>query len=260
MAVMDPTGGLRDISTLGRESASFFHEDFSEEEGRPADVPLVSQKKPRRRRTGLPTKQGVRKFNSKLDYHKLNYRARLTLRISSMIVSGTTLGSIGSVLFTYTSTHAKTYEHGGITEDVWPKDMFFDGTYVMLAAALITFVVDLAFFVASIKVNVRKLVTVCHKFSAFTITSVCLGMLIAAVAMDAKVAKGKRGSLFWVCVAREQKWDHVSINFPFLCGEMASPSVSLSSHQSMILMIDRSRRDGHWSALFSCRRCSWPRS
>ncbi|KAI5848948.1 hypothetical protein BZA05DRAFT_403254 [Tricharina praecox] len=255
MAVMDPTGGLRDISTLGRSSASLFHEDFSEDEssGRPAAEPLVSQskpKKPRRRRTGMPTKQGVRKFISKLDYHKLNYRTRLTLRITSMIASGTTLGSIGSVLYTYTSTQAATHEQQGDAANVWPRDIFFDATYVMLAAAVVTFAADLAFFIASIKVNVRKLGTAAHKFSALTITGVCLSMVIAAVALDRKTNRGDTPTLFWVCVAKQQTWNDVEIDFPFLCGEMLAARWALIGTlllQAMILatiVVDVIYRDG----------------
>jgi len=263
MAVMDPTGGLRDISTLGRSSASLFHEDFSEEEevereeddGRPAAEPLVSQqkkKKPRRRRTGLPTKRGMRKFIARLDYHQLNYRLRLTLRITSMITSGTTLGSIGSLLYTYTSTRGTTLGNG---DDVWPRNIFFDGTYVMLAAAVATFAADLAFFALSIRADVRKLSSAAHKFSALSITSVCLALVIAAVALDNRIAKGSKTTLFWVCVARQQTWDNVSIDFPFLCGEMVSnprPPIPNDS-RTLTLMVDSSRRDGRWWERCSCR-------
>jgi len=262
MAVMDPTGGLRDISTLGRSSASLFHEDFSEEEvereeddGRPAAEPLVSQqkkKKPRRRRTGLPTKRGMRKFIARLDYHQLNYRLRLTLRITSMITSGTTLGSIGSLLYTYTSTRGTTLGNG---DDVWPRNIFFDGTYVMLAAAVATFAADLAFFALSIRADVRKLSSAAHKFSALSITSVCLALVIAAVALDNRIAKGSKTTLFWVCVARQQTWDNVSIDFPFLCGEMVSnPRPPIPNDSRMLtLMVDSSRRDGRWWERCSCR-------
>ena len=224
MAFIEPTGGNREISQLNTRPASVFTGDPDDPEMVQEDwTPLVQEKPP------LPpslsqNSSGIRR-KAWLDKQKLNYRARLFFRIVSLIASGAALGSLGSVVFTYAKTHSMLSHHGG--RPVWPQNIGFQSTDLMLAAAVITFAADIAFFAASIKVQARKLESWLLKLLALGVTCVCLALVSAAVAVSVIAEKDPdKKTLTWVCEAKELHWDEaMTVDFPFLCGEMVGYSL-----------------------------------
>jgi hypothetical protein len=219
MAVMDPTGGLREISKL-RESHSSFIEDLSDEE-QPEETssPLVGHPpKLRRPRTRYSWKLT---FLTTINKSQVNRRLRLLFRIVSMIASGTILGSLGSVLYIYETTKDQKSHHEG--DLIWPMGVDYLSTRVQLAAAVLTFATDLGFFVASYKVVVRRLDTALLKTFALVTTSACIGVLAAAIGTYEVAEASARPTLMWTCTAKTLHWDEaMTVDFPFLCGEMVS--------------------------------------
>ena len=219
MAYIDPTGGNRQISQINTRPASVFAEELNDPDMVQEDWTPLVQEKPQVV-PGLSQGSGGTSRKAWLDKQKLNYRTRLFFRITSLIASGTALGSLGSVLFTYTKTRHMLSHHGG--QPVWPQRIRFQSTFLMLAAAVVTFVADITFFAASIKVQVRKLENWLLKLLALGVTCVCLTLVSAAVAVSEIAQKDpNKSTLMWVCDAKELDWDEaVTVDFPFLCGEM----------------------------------------
>jgi hypothetical protein len=240
---MDPTGGLREISKL-RESHSSFAEDLSDEE-QPQETssPLVGQPpKLRRPRTRYPWKPA---FLASINKSQVNRRLRLVFRIFSMIASGTILGSLGSVLYIYETTKMQISHHGG--GFIWPMGVDYLATRVQLAAAVLTFVADLGFFVASYKVAVRRLDTALLKTFALVTTSACIGVLAAAIVTYEVAAASMRPTLMWTCTAKTLQWDEaMTVDFPFLCGEMVTilPAHMWLFYQKTDSLVYRSRQGG----------------
>lgn len=218
MAHINPIGGLVEISELNTDTSSIFYEDFSDPEdsipsGPSAELstnsPLVP-KSHRRRRIKA----------SRVNKKQLNYRTRLVFRVVSLIASGTTFGSLASLLYSYNGTKAAT--HGG--GKVWPDDIQLNSTMVMLAAAVVTFVSDLALFIASAKQSVRRLEGAAMKALALATALVCASLCVAGVTIGEvwEMDPGTK-TLMWTCFAKTQVWDEsVTVDFPYLCGEMVS--------------------------------------
>ncbi|KAA8900320.1 hypothetical protein FN846DRAFT_920801 [Sphaerosporella brunnea] len=253
MTLIDPTGGLVEISQL-RDSPSCLAEEFSsssddeeeeaeegdEEEEEEADPqaafeeelssPLVATPpppipKPRRRRRRRCQRLRYRKRSflttlktslTELNKAQLNHRLRLVFRIVSLIASGTTLGALGSVLYTYEMTkHAHSHHDGSL---LWPQNVSFVTTRVQLAAAVVAFAGDLGFFIASYKPRVRRLDAALLKSFALVATGVCISVLASAIGAYEVAMKP---TLVWTCEAKDLHWDEV-VDFPFLCGELVA--------------------------------------
>ena len=210
MAVMDPTGGLRPISL----TPSAFTEDLHDQEAQQDDwTPLVQQKPTPTFASRIPT------FNK----IKLNHRTRLFFRIVSLIASGTSLGALGSVLFSFTKTrYVRSHHDNGL---VWPQNIHLSCTFLMLSAAAVTFLTDFAFFGYSVKADVRRLDGMKLKAIALAVNVVCLILLASAKTVEQLAEKNQRNvpTLSWTCHAKTLHWDEgVMVDFPFLCGEMVS--------------------------------------
>jgi hypothetical protein len=208
---MDPTGGLRDIRSLNTAYAPIPRDpvcqddDWNTQSNRGAlPLPVMSQKV-------SYTKQ------------KALHRSRLVFRIISLVASGTALGSFGDVVWSYMKTRDARSHHG--SEKIWPDDIaHFSCVYMMISAAVITFVVDFGWFVASIKPEVRQLQGNKLKAICGAVEAVCLALMIAGVAFLEKAQGDKKEKwLGWVCEAKTLHSDEAStVDFPFLCGEVVN--------------------------------------
>ncbi|KAF8252791.1 hypothetical protein K440DRAFT_657961 [Wilcoxina mikolae CBS 423.85] len=219
MAVMDPTGGLRPISL---STPSVFTEDLHDQEAQQNDdwTPLVQQKP-------VPTLT-LRKPS--FDWRKFNHRTRLFFRIVSLVASGASFGALSSVLYSFFTTRYVKSHHDN-NDFVWPQNMHLHCTILMLSAAIVTFLSDLAFFGASVKVNVRSLDGVKLKAIALADNVVCLVLMVAAKTVEQLSEKNRRNvpTLSWTCHAKTLHWDEaVTVDFPFLCGEVIASRLTMA--------------------------------
>ncbi|KAI5820830.1 hypothetical protein BZA77DRAFT_299966 [Pyronema omphalodes] len=216
MAVMDPTGGLRDIRSLNtayspipRETGCQDDDWNTQSDGGALPLPVISQRI-------SYTKQ------------KALHRSRLVFRIVSLVASGTALGSFGDVVWSYMKTRDARSHHGN--EKIWPDDIaHFSCVYMMISAAVITFVVDFGWFIASIKPEVRQLQGNKLKAICGAVEAVCLALMIAGVAVLEKAQGDKKEKwLGWVCEAKTLHSHEASmVDFPFLCGEVKAARVAM---------------------------------
>lgn len=175
-----------------------------------------------------PATQSRTKAMFAMDSAKLPSRIRLFFRIFSMISAGTTCACVVDVTLAYTRTHfSKSLED----DKVWPEDLSLSPTIGILVTTGLTFAGDFMWFLLSAKERVRRLSERKHKLWAVGLATICATMLLVAVVyahfMDKPTAD--RSTLAWVCRAKDKEWgEEVYVDFPFLCGELVSISISAS--------------------------------
>ncbi|KAI5797816.1 hypothetical protein EDC01DRAFT_727496 [Geopyxis carbonaria] len=219
----DPTGGLREISTLSSTPRPLDPDSTAYTTyGDAPPPPRTLFQRTLQLRATRPPGAPRRPSRFRLNPLKTSPRLRLIFRIISLIASGTTFASLSDVLFTY----AKTRE----LRDVWPAKTDVVPTVAVLVASLACFIGDLVWFGCSARERVRLLPTTrLRAWAAGMATVMVAGQIAAIVYADIDTARGGRDGMDWVCTAKSQEWDEKvsqKVDFAFLCGEVAAAGVA----------------------------------